>query len=162
MLNIVVAGMLAMSAPQERPVKLWRDVEFGMTREEVRAMFPEREPDPNRPGRTRSIAAHRTFQVELRRQPVYTGCDAIVEIYHEGQGHTVDRVQILSCGQAQARAALTARYGQPISERDYETTWGYTNRVTDKKHEVLWVSGDRLIKLVDNLIVYEPASQMVD
>ncbi len=109
---IAFAASPSLAQIAERPI-LWDKVRADMTIKEVRELYPED---------GKKIKWHKNKQTEVEDVVILEGCEAEVEIQHEGG--TVDTVKVKGKGSIGGRCsdkvltALSAKYGQPAVQRE--------------------------------------------
>lgn len=162
---IALAAMLVASpALAESGRTIWNNVETGMTAAEVRAMYPARVPNPDRPGRTMVAGVHHTNSVEVYGFPIMEGCKGTVEIEH---GDTVKLVTVkgeawTGCKRDAILGALVAKYGQPDTNGVRQIGNDFIDpRInaavgSHEENEARWVKDGLVIRVVGLTVTYTP------
>lgn len=110
---MIGAGIALMATAAAPAQTLWRNIEAGMTKEQVRSLYPVGR------GGNASILFGGGTQVPI---VVSEGCNAMANIMHGGNAvHTVELVGDMSspktCGVG-VLAGLRAKYGEPTDAKD--------------------------------------------
>jgi len=110
--GLMMAGLCTdVMAQATSGTTLWGQVENGMTRSQVEALYPKQ----------KGKIKHRKKQTEIEDVVILEGCEAEVEIQYEND--VVDVVKVKGRGSIAGRcsdkvfAALGAKYGQPDVQR---------------------------------------------
>jgi len=125
-IGLVLSAAMAVPAMAQERVTLWRDIQAGMSKEEVRAKYTKKERDRSAEGWYWGGAT------VLESRSLSEKCDVSVTILHDGgpvsevtlTGNTAYNREA-NCDQS-ALASLITKYGEPVAEAEIvESTTRY-------------------------------------
>lgn len=120
---LVIIALLASTTGQAEP--LWNNVEAGMTFEQVAALYPEKVPDPNKPGKMKRTAWHFGHTLIEIRDPIQISSDCWMKPTIHFSNGTVEDVTLDAQSYCSTlKAMLVSRYGEPVSDSSNTHTQG--------------------------------------
>ena len=154
MLEVLAALMVASAPMQSSDQTIWRDISVGMTGQQLEAAYPERIPNPNRPGK--AMRANYYFGGVIRSADsvqIIGRCHADYRITYPA--NVVTEVEVSgtgNCNHHELYGALIAKYGQPIESREITNQTGLT--MFDRTVETRWIDRAVMVSLIGTTITY--------